>query len=706
MSDTLSLTQAAHNLEYNLHPSAEPRSVRECQKLEAFEFFLQKLSTGITFSEQVEMSRVLSIGHRIDFIRFVIEHPSVKFQGTKYDYLLSKTLDVVITTLPKNVESVKHFVGVLIKQFYKIDAQGQPVSALDSNRLPTGDNLGVSAAIMTVLERLERAGFNLREILTDEKHSFVEIIRADLIKLLAECERLEDSGELGTPRFIELRARYQSILGRLQTILYNNRTGSDIQALNPRLDELLDIFEFRFRRMGAGIKVSDDEIAAKAKHTLPDVATYTIDRPEDGKLGKLNFVQGTLGYVTNSSADSLIEKASIQRFSILRWVKNGDYPKLLKFIGLSDLNLNEAEQKLLVGYVISMLRDPQQTKNIFLIDPKFVVKFNEEVNSAEGSTRVSLEKIKQVLAKLSFKIYSEIDAAIDDERALEITKLMRVKMTYKDKEFKEERTKKITKINGHTGAGKDTTLAMLKLKPVATGTDGLAGRGEGYEDYEDVMNAFDLARFAGEFIPTKFMNLLFCLEMLARREEMDAQGRFDEPIVVSGLPRDAKQAELFEGIPDIRSIAMTITPETAVYRTVSRIVEAILAGRPIRPDDVNDLHKKTADGSEPVRQEEVVSEIQRIIEIKFEVGQVDFAQLMQLVSENYLPRLTMSPKSRYFKYDKMLSQIDAVLLAKGIKTHKIVCDGKTKQQVMEEVSNAILSEDVPEIEVALELAEV
>lgn len=84
---------------------------------------------------------------------------------------------------------------------------------------------------------------------------------------------------------------------------------------------------------------------------------------------------------------------------------------------------------------------------------------------------------------------------------------------------------KMVMINGFTGARKGTTLGMLNAKASESGTDGIAGRGEGFEQYEQVMQPYDAARFAGEYIPNRLMRLLFATDIVNQRINLDMQGR-------------------------------------------------------------------------------------------------------------------------------------------------------------------------------------
>jgi len=371
---------------------------------------------------------------------------------------------------------------------------------------------------------------------------------------------------------------------------------------------------------------------------------------------------------------------------ITRAVKSGNYESLEKKY---KLNLEGVNLKLLRSYAGHYLTNPRDEGNsLFCMDPKVLTKINEEIDSAKSdSEREKLLKVKKALGGITQAVYSEIDKRIDDTALGEIEQIMRNQLNFVDfvsENPLEPRKNTIVMINGHTGAGKGTTLAMLGTKAVETGTDGIAGRGEGFEQYELVMGPYDLARITGEFIPSKVMKLLFATEMMAARQKLDQDGRVNEPVYVSGFPRSAEQAAIFDGINNIKSVALAITEKTAVTRTLTRIGLSLRDGQSPREDDFNDLDMEGDDKKEVIEATVGAS----ILINKHKAG--DFiVNLSQHLEEKVTPIFKMNPKSRYYKYDNAMKSINSVLQQNGIETHLITCDGKNPEEVTAEVKQAI-----------------
>lgn len=332
--------------------------------------------------------------------------------------------------------------------------------------------------------------------------------------------------------------------------------------------------------------------------------------------------------------------------------------------------------------------------NLFGINPMSLKRINIDIaNETDELRRSDLQKVKNALGQTVKTYYDWINNMIDENKLVEIEESMRNSITNVKVEGKErQRNATVVMLNGHTGAGKGTTLKMMEAVSVETGTDGIAGRGEGYEAYEDVMGPFDLARETRQFIPDRVMRILFSAEMLNRRAELDQAGRIDDPIYVSGFPRFIDQVKPFVGIPNMISIALTISSETATNRTLCRVADAIRSGKEVRPDDLSDLATpdgQQADGKTVVNN---VKGLLNSIDAYEEEGYlVTEGQIYEAVIKAFGGKYQMHKLSRYFKYDKTIADVSKTIESLGVTTHMIKCEGLSKQQVTDQVK-AIITE--------------
>lgn len=427
--------------------------------------------------------------------------------------------------------------------------------------------------------------------------------------------------------------------------------------------------------------VPRDQVAKLA--FVEAMAAYTFAKLVKVRTSEGKDEQRTL--VTVAEAKDEIGRVRDKILSgLTKAMKGGNYET---FEERYKLNLEGVDLKLLRTYAGQYLTNPRDEGNsIFCMDPKALVKLNEEISSADTATKKEkLLGVKKALGGISQAVYREIDERIDKTALQEVEQAMRNNINFIEGNPLKPRKNTIVMINGHTGAGKGTTLGMLNTKAVETGTDGIAGRGEGFEQYELVMGPYDMARVAGEFIPSKVMKLLFATEMMAARQKLDQEGRVHEPVYVSGFPRSAEQAATFDGINNIKSVALTITERTAVTRTLTRIGLFLRENQIPREDDFNDIELE----GEDLKKEFIEATVGASILInKHKEG--DFIMnLSQHIDEKVAPIFKMNSKSRYFKYDNAIKSINNALSQNSIKTKFIECDGKSPEEVTTEVRQAI-----------------
>lgn len=350
-------------------------------------------------------------------------------------------------------------------------------------------------------------------------------------------------------------------------------------------------------------------------------------------------------------------------------------------------NLTEVEYSILLPLVFKLLqgKDLNDYATAYDLAGEALEEIDELIsNTQQPSLRDSYIRVKNALGIFAQAYFDIIDAAIDEEYVVEVETNMR-RIVNKTESGEERGPVKMVMINGFTGAGKGTTLGMLKAKASESGTDGIAGRGEGFEQYEQVMQPYDAARFAGEYIPNRLMRLLFATDIVNQRINLDMQGRILEPVYVSGFPRSVPQAKLFDGVEGIKAVSLNISEETAVFRTVRRMVEFTLKGRRLRGDDLSDLaFGDSTNGT--LSAEYLMPLIERIIKTYniTDVNMVNRDTVAEITSQ-----LVLSDKARYKKYKKDKPNIESALETLGVYVYQIDGNELTPTEVTEITNNYI-----------------
>ncbi len=344
-------------------------------------------------------------------------------------------------------------------------------------------------------------------------------------------------------------------------------------------------------------------------------------------------------------------------------------------------NLTDAEYSILLPLVFKLLEGKELDSYTTAYD--LAAGALEEIDELIATTKEqqlkdSYIKVKNAIGVFAQAYFDIIDTALDEEYVVEVESNMR-RIVNRTENGEERGPVKMVMINGFTGAGKGTTLGMLNAKASESGTDGIAGRGEGFEQYEQVMQPYDAARFAGEYIPNRLMRLLFATDIVNQRINLDMQGRTLEPVYVSGFPRAVPQAKLFDGVEGIKAVSLNISEETAVFRTVRRMVEFTLKGRKLRGDDLSDLtFADSANGT--LSAEYLMPLIEDIIQ-RHNITDINMVN-RDIVAE-ITSQLILSEKARYKKYKKDKPNIESALETLGVHVYQINGDELTPAEVTE-----------------------
>lgn len=341
---------------------------------------------------------------------------------------------------------------------------------------------------------------------------------------------------------------------------------------------------------------------------------------------------------------------------------------------------------------------------------------------------------------LLYEYYTRLDALIDEDKLSEYERMVGHFLDYATIEgIEQERDANVIGLNGPVGAGKGTSLELLDAEAVETGTTGIAGRGgkpkvkrdvldgghDRYDRWEYVLAGFDRSRKQQKRIPTKLMRLWTAMELAQKRMELDAQGKYNDPIYISGYPRDVNQNKTFSHIKQekMKSVYLEISEEEAVKRTLSRIIDQAVA----TASEVSRLKSEGIEDTDPritqleyYRIDDFVSfdfsnapEVQAAIQnfsiaMHAAIGKVDPDGRMTLKERQELIRkafmkhfaqkihmmtlergVTGKRKARYHIDMDTKKSIISASAAMGIETHIIYCDGKKPVEVTQEIQDYI-----------------
>jgi len=487
-------------------------------------------------------------------------------------------------------------------------------------------------------------------------------------------------------------------------IVINDLEDIAIQSAKPEilgdLQTIEEIAEF----------VLQNELTSTERSQINDYLIYRKTKPQgykdilEGQYGKVRFVDGLVqaSFDKGQTLDSAVQESKdyilnifieLMEFKTQKGtVLNLDFNNQREagqneiVINLNEFEYREVErytQRLLEGNNLETYSSAYNLSRTVLIDIDARIK-----KTSEPFLKATLMKIKKALGIVVQAYFDSIDSKISEEMVLEVENSMRNFINTPENGVEIERGEvRMVMVNGYTGSGKGTTLELLNAKASESGTDGLAGRGEGFEDYEQIMGPYDLARFAGEYIPNKLMRLLFATELINQRAKLDSEGRYTDPVYVSGFPRTDDQAKLFNGVEGIKAVSLNITPETAVFRVVRRMTQnLLLKGKGIRGDDLSDLALKDANGH--LLTPEMLTELIRQLNEEENITNVDMItpERVQAITD----LLTLSAGARYHRYNSDKPKIEKAMATLGVNVYQIQGDELNPDQVTQIVRDYII----------------
>lgn len=339
--------------------------------------------------------------------------------------------------------------------------------------------------------------------------------------------------------------------------------------------------------------------------------------------------------------------------------------------------------------------------------------------------------------------YQQLNNLIDEEKLAKYEQNVCYELDWYDDGYSlHKRKRNIILLNGPVGSGKGTTLEQLEAEAVETGTAGIAGRGgqskekrdklEGgpnrYDRWEYVSGGLDRSRKKQRRIPDRVMRMWLAMELMQKRGELDAEGKFDEPIYISGYPREVDQTKLFAHLDQeqVVSVYMEISEQEAATRTLSRMIEqSVATAMDARAIENAELSRAEKDARlaklEYYRGDDFKSldfsnapEVRQMI-LRFNKDMLAALQIVDPHGKIELKKLQEKIKKAIFENHK--AAIEQLLLARGDEGHKgearyhldmrnkrsiieasesmgietiiVQCDGKAPPQVTEEVAQYV-----------------
>lgn len=339
-------------------------------------------------------------------------------------------------------------------------------------------------------------------------------------------------------------------------------------------------------------------------------------------------------------------------------------------------------EKELIG-IADILFHPD-TNRILMINNFICTQLRQFIEEAEKNKQpdrvAQLKSYQKILADLLFHYYLMIDGLIDVKKL----ESLRQEVVQELNEYEgKPREQTMINLGGHSGAGKNTTLGQLGLEAFETGTAGVVGRAKGFEHWEEVIQSWDLPGADQHYIPDKVVTLILLLGLRAQRQRLDRQGKPHTPVVISGYPRTVDQARCLQGIHNIESVYLAMTPEEAKKRTINRIIEFLCSENgTAREDDVASLEnfdlehfkgllkEKLGENEKPSREE--------ILEF-----------LQDETVAAYLAQVQISAGSRFMRDLRTQDRMIEALKFIDVETTVIPVSGKTPEEVTAETRAAL-----------------
>ncbi|MEP7103555.1 MAG: hypothetical protein ABI721_02510 [Candidatus Dojkabacteria bacterium] len=317
------------------------------------------------------------------------------------------------------------------------------------------------------------------------------------------------------------------------------------------------------------------------------------------------------------------------------------------------------------------------------------------------------EKYKKMLTGLGWAIQyyvEKLEELISDEKLKEMRSWVHEALLNKSDGTK--RDVAAIAVNGDYLAGKGSALKNLGFDDddiTQTGTDGVLGNKTGtrFEEYRQVIGLNDVARGTGPMFPTKFMILLYFIDILEQRGKLDAKGLVDAPVIFSGLPRGIDQTFILLddnnqiAYPNFENIILLVEQNEAELRVLQRMAEDLYFNPDgIRPDDINDVDYK---GKDTIREEliGVGASKELIIDVRNKIGGAEKLLRDRLSSLITSGLIRFSKNSRYARGKSTIKSTIANIDTLGGKNTIIDTTGKTKPQVVVELKDKVKTIEWP-----------
>lgn len=312
------------------------------------------------------------------------------------------------------------------------------------------------------------------------------------------------------------------------------------------------------------------------------------------------------------------------------------------------------------------------------------------------SQKREYEARKAKVGKIINDYYALLQKHLDQDAVKSLNEIAQVALGYVDFDITKPRQNIAVLELGDIGAGKGTTNAQLGVVPFATGTDGVSkGTGESHEHFGLVVKSFRWALDIGGFM--SIVEPLTSMGLVGYRQNLDQNGLEDAPVYLDGVIRSKSQAKLLEGMTEgAVGVYMRITPETAIKRNISRVVEHLdknngkIEG--LRGDALSDLEVLEEGGVGNLL-------VQLYNEIKKDEMSVEEV-IQSIYDKSQEPNIGLRFKdtSRFSKYQNDLPGVADTLRSAGIVIKEIQCDGYTPEEVTQKFVENIGINNVPNAE--------
>lgn len=329
------------------------------------------------------------------------------------------------------------------------------------------------------------------------------------------------------------------------------------------------------------------------------------------------------------------------------------------------------------------------------IDPTAEINLDAAINAYQKTIKV-LEDRKAKVGRIINDYYASLQKHLNQDAVRSLNEITQVALGYVDFDITKPRQNIAVLEVGDIGAGKGTTNAQLGVVPFATGTDGISkGTGESHEHFGLVVKSFRWALDIGGFMA--IVEPLTSMGLVGYRRNLDQNGLEDAPVYLDGVIRSKSQAKLLEGMTEgAVGVYMRITPETAIKRNISRVVEHLdknngkIEG--LRGDALSDLEVLEEGGVGNLL-------VQLYNEIKKDEMSVEEV-IQSIYDKSQEPNIGLRFKdtSRFSKYQKDLPGVAETLRTAGIVIKEIQCDGYTPEEVTQKFVENIGINNVPNAE--------